>query len=80
MGGREEWATALAPPGVEMEGLDALAERFPSVRDPRACRVAVEAVKPSSGEAAPPTPTPAASLTPEEIRERILKLEPKYRE
>lgn len=81
-GGREETAAALAPPGVELEGLEALAARFPSTRDPGAKVIGVQAVKASSNgnQAIEPTPTSGVGLTREEIRERILRLEPKYRE
>ena len=74
-GGQGESAAALAPPGVELEGLEALAARFPSILDPAAKVIGVKAAK-----AIDLTPTPGGSLSPEEIRERILKLDPKYRE
>jgi GWxTD domain-containing protein len=80
MGGREESATALAPPGVELESLQTLAARFPSIQDPKARHVGIEAVRTSTEEAPSLAATPASNLTPEEIRERILHLDPKYRE
>jgi GWxTD domain-containing protein len=79
MGGREESATVLAPPSLDLEDLETLAARFPSLQNSKARPIAVAA---SSGVPGPPalTPSPFASLSPEEIRERILALPPKYRE
>ena len=36
LGGREESATALAPPAVNLEDLETLAARFPAIRNPGA--------------------------------------------
>ena len=79
MGGREESATVLAPPSVDLEDLETLAGRFPSLRNPQARPIAAA---PASGVPGSPSPTPppVAILSPEEIRERILALSPKYRE
>ena len=79
MGGREESATVLAPPIVELESLETLAGRFPSLRNPQARPIGAAA---ASGAPASPslTPSPIVSLSPEVIRERILALPPKYRE
>ena len=81
LGGRTESGVTLAPPSVGLEGLEALAARFPSIRDPQARPIGAAAAKPAGESAVPSTTTtPTASLTPGEIRERILRLEPKYRE
>ena len=76
-GGHKESTEALMAPAVEPEGLDGLAARFPSIQNPAAKVIGAEAAKVSPAE---PTPIPTVSMSPEEIRERILKLEPKYRE
>jgi len=82
LGGREDSATTLAPPSVNLEDLDTLAGRFPAIRNPQARPIAVETASGVPGERGSPsvTPSPFASLSPEEIRERILALKPKYRE
>jgi len=82
MGARTESALALAPPTIELEGLETLAARFPSIQDPTGKVIGVQAAKTSStgSQLIETTPLPGARLTPEEIRERILRLEPKYRE
>jgi GWxTD domain-containing protein len=79
MGGREESATVLAAPSIDLEDLETLAGRFPSVRNPQARPIDTAAAAGSPG-ATSPTPSSSASLSPEEIRERILALPPKYRE
>ena len=79
MGGREESATVLAPPSFDLEDLETLAARFPSLRNPQARPIGAA---PASGVPASPSLTrpPLAILSPEEIRERILALPPNYRE
>jgi GWxTD domain-containing protein len=79
MGGQEESATVLAAPSIDLEDLETLAGRFPSVRNPQARPIDTAAAAGSPG-ATSPTPSSSASLSPEEIRERILALPPKYRE
>ena len=81
LGGRTESATTLAPPALPLEDLETLAGRFPSIRDPQARAIAVEgpATTPvSSPETAAAAPNRRLSF--EEVRERILRLDPKYRE
>jgi GWxTD domain-containing protein len=80
LGARNEYGMTLASPEIDLEGLELLAARFPAIRDPRARPIGVEA--PSSVPVMPPSlaPSPLATLSPEEIRERILALRPKYRE
>jgi GWxTD domain-containing protein len=79
MGGREESGTVLAAPSIDLEDLETLAGRFPSVHNPQARPIGAAAV---TGPPASTSPTPSAytRLSPEEIRERILALPPKYRE
>jgi GWxTD domain-containing protein len=78
LGGRKESATTLAPPTVPLEDLETLAGRFPTIRDPQARAIAVEsqgtASWDSAGTAAP------RRLSFEEVRERIVRLDLKYRE
>jgi GWxTD domain-containing protein len=82
LGGSEDSATTLAPPSVNLEDLETLAGRFPAIRNPQARPIAAETASGVPGERDSPslTPSPYASLSPEEIRERILALQPKYRE
>ena len=81
LGGTTESASVLAPPAVDLEGLGTLAARFPSVLNPQARPISVEGGS-ARNEQRPPTltPSPRASLTPDEIRDLILRLEPQYRE
>ena len=79
MGGREESATVLAAPSIDLEDLETLAARFPSVRNPQARPIGTAAVAGPPGPASS-TPSSYTHLSPEEIRERILALPPKYRE
>jgi GWxTD domain-containing protein len=76
-GALAEYGTILAPPPVNVEDLKPLAARFPRIADPKARQIPIAEQVPG-GES--PTPAPGASLTPEEIRQRILRLAPKYRE
>ena len=80
LGGRTESASTLAPPTVDLEGLEAIAARFPSIQDPGARAIAVERAGNAPTPAGSPSPTPFASLTPDEIRDRILRLPAKYRD
>jgi hypothetical protein len=70
----------FALPEIPSEGLDQLRSRFPELRNPNVQSLPV--VGPSSPSRAEPTPTPEPKrlLTPEEIRDHIVKLDPKYRE
>jgi GWxTD domain-containing protein len=67
-------------PEISSEGLDQLRSRFPGLSDPGVKTLNV--VGPYPSPVAVPTPTPEQKrlLSPEEIRDRILKLEPKYRQ
>ena len=82
-----EQATLFEQPGVSTEGLDRQKNRWATSSDPGAKKIHVEG--PSSGaeevSASPipsptPTPEPLHKLSTEEIRERILRLEPRHRE
>jgi GWxTD domain-containing protein len=86
-GAAVEQATLFEPPKVSIEGLDRQKNRWATSSDPAAKKIHVEG--PSSGadgvSASPlpsptPTPEPHHKLSAEEIRERILRLEPKYRD
>jgi GWxTD domain-containing protein len=76
LGGASENARVLALPPVPTEQLADLAARFPGIRDPRAGAIRVE------GGSVSPTPTPEARLwmSADEMRDRILALEPRYRQ
>jgi hypothetical protein len=78
-GGQEESATVLAAPSIDLEDLETLASRFPSVRNPQARPIGAAAAAASPGSTSP-TPSSYTNLSPEDIRERILALPPKYRE
>ncbi len=86
-GAAMEQATLFQPPSVSTEDLDRQKNRWATSTDPAAKKIHVEG--PQSGTegaaASPipsptPTPEPLHRLSTEEIRERILLLEPKYRE
>jgi hypothetical protein len=68
----------LGLPLISTEGLDLVRSQFPQSANPNAKPLAVSG--PSSRPTPEPTPTPEPKrlLTPEEIRDRIVKLEPKY--
>jgi GWxTD domain-containing protein len=76
-GANVEQAQILAPPSVSTEDLSELAARFPGVADSRAKPIAVESAGTRQGSA---TPEAEHWLTQEEIRDRIVRLEPKYRQ
>jgi GWxTD domain-containing protein len=80
-----EQSQLLVLPQISSEGLDQFRSRFPGLADPSARPLHV--IGPSS-EATTPTSTPVPMRTPElkrllsaeEIRDRIVALEPKYRD
>jgi GWxTD domain-containing protein len=82
-----EQAMVFKPPEVSTEGLERLKARWATTSDPHAKKIGVEGPSTApppdtSGASTPsstPTPEPRHKLTPDEIRERILRLEPKYR-
>jgi len=81
-----EQSQIFKPPEVSTEGLERLRNRWATTSNPGAKEIGVEG--PSSGaprdtaSAAAPTPTPEPRhrLDADEIRERILRLERKYRQ
>ena len=86
-GAAMEQAMLFQPPVVSTEGLDGQKNRWATSSDPAAKKIRVEG--PSSGadgvSASPipsptPTPEPRHKLSAEEIRERILRLEPRHRQ
>jgi len=70
----------FALPKISSEGLDQLRSRFPQLSNPNVQGLKI--VGPSSRLEPEPTPTPEPKrlLTPEEIRDHIVKLDPKYRQ
>lgn len=87
LGAATEQARLFEPVKVSTEGLDRQKDRWATTSNPNAKIIHVEG--PSSGAPSPtpsPTPIPATTpgpprrLSPEEIRDRIRQLEPKYRE
>ena len=86
-GAAVEQATLFQPPVVSTEGLDGQKNRWATSSDPAAKKIHVEGPSSKGGDvAASPTPSPAPTREPrhrlsrEEIRERLLLLEPKYKE
>jgi GWxTD domain-containing protein len=77
-GGAKESAEALAPPAISTEDLPELAARFPAIADARARPSGVESARTISSVST--TPEAGQWLLAEEIRNRIVRLEPKYRE
>ena len=84
-GAMVEQAMVFKPPEVSTEGLERQKDRWATTSDPKAKRIGVEGPSTAaapSGVAAPlpaPTPEPRHRLSPEEIRERILRLEANYK-
>jgi GWxTD domain-containing protein len=85
-GGATEMATVFQPPVVSTEGLERLRNRWATTSDPRAKTIGIEgpssgAPREASGASTPaPTPEPRHTLSADEIRERILRRERKYRQ
>jgi GWxTD domain-containing protein len=82
MGGIGERARLFKLPDISTEGLDRLRKRFATTADPNAKQLSVEGPtsKPRAAPEPTPTPEPIRALTAEEIRNRIVLLEPKYRQ
>jgi GWxTD domain-containing protein len=85
-GGAIEMATVFQPPVVSTEGLERLRNRWATTSNPGAKEIGVEG--PSSGpprdassaSTPAPTPEPRHRLSGDEIRERLLRLERKYKQ
>jgi GWxTD domain-containing protein len=81
-----EQATLFEPPRVSTEGLERLRNRWATTSDPGAKTIGVEgpssgAPRDASSASTPaPTPEPRHKLSGDEIRERILRLERKYKQ
>lgn len=82
-----EQATLFEPPKVSTEGLDRQKNRWATSSHPGAKKIQVEGPSAAADDvaaSATPTPTPMPEprrrLSAEEIRERIFRLEPKYRD
>lgn len=82
LGGFMEAGRLLKVPEISTEGLDRLRVRFATTVDPNAKTLSVEGptTKPRAVPEPTPTPEPIHALTAEEIRDRIVHLEPKYRQ
>ena len=82
IGGLVESAKLTSLPELSTEGLDGLRKSLAALQDPKARPLG--AVGPSSQprKAPEPTPTPEPrhALTEDEMRDRIVQLDPKYRE
>ena len=81
-----EQARVFKPPEVSTEGLERLKDRWATTSDPKAKTIGVEgpssaAPRDASSAFLPtPTPEPRHNLSADEIRERILRLERKYKQ
>jgi GWxTD domain-containing protein len=81
-----EQAAVFKPPEVSTEGLERLRNRWATTSDPGAKTIGVEgpssgAPRDAPGASTPsPTPEPHHKLSADEIRERILRLERKYKQ
>jgi len=86
VGAISEQARLFEPARVPTEGLDRQRDRWATTSNPKAKVIHVEG--PSSALSSTPSPTPSPITTPElrrrlsaeEIRDRVPRLEPKYRE
>ena len=85
-GGAIEMATVFQPPVVSTEGLERLRNRWATTSDPKAKTIGLEgpssgAPRETSSASTPaPTPEPRHKLSTDEIRERLVRLERKYRQ
>jgi len=81
-----EQAAIFKPPEVSTEGLERLRNRWATTSNPGAKEIGVEGpssgvLRDAPGATAPsPTPEPRHKLNADEIRERILRLERKYKQ
>jgi hypothetical protein len=80
-----EQAAIFKPPEVSTEGLERLRNRWATTSDPGAKTIGVEgpssgAPRDASASTMTPTPEPRHRLSADEIRERLLRLELKYRQ
>ncbi len=82
-----EQATLFEPVRISTEGLDRQKSRWATSSDPAAKKIHVEGPSSAAGEISPPaipsptpTPEPRRKLSAEEIRERLLRLESKYKD
>lgn len=80
LGGIFESAKILAAPAVPLEDLETLAGRFPGIRNPQARPIAAESPAAGTMESPDAPPAPRRHLSFEEVRERILHLDSRYRE
>jgi GWxTD domain-containing protein len=85
-GGAVEVATVFQPPVVSTEGLERLRNRWATTSDPGAKPIGIEGpssgapVDSSNASTPAPTPEPRHKLSGDEIRERILRLDRKYKQ
>ena len=83
LGASQERARVLAPLQISLEGFERIKDVSPTAADPNAKTINAQGPS-SSGRRPEPEPTPAPEprrwLTAEEMRDRILKLEPKYKQ
>ena len=81
-----EQAAIFKPPEVSTEGLERLRNRWATTSNPGAKEIGVEgpssgAPREASSASTPsPTPEPRHKLSSDEIRERILRLDRKYKQ
>jgi len=80
LGGTFESATTLAAPDVPLEDLETLAGRFPGIRNPQARPIAIERPAAAAMDSPDAPRSPRRHLSFEEVRERILRLDLRYRE
>jgi GWxTD domain-containing protein len=82
LGGIVETGRLLGLPEVSTEGLELLRSSFATTADPNAKKINVEgpSSKPSTPPEPTPTPEPRHQLSVDEMRDRIVHLEPKYRQ
>jgi GWxTD domain-containing protein len=72
-GGTIEYASLSRPPEISTEGLERFRNKWASLADPKARPIPI-----AGAPAVTPTPEPKHRLSGEEMRDRILKLEPRY--
>ncbi|MGH9366658.1 MAG: GWxTD domain-containing protein, partial [Thermoanaerobaculia bacterium] len=82
LGGIAERARLFKLPEISTEGLDRLRSSMATTANPNAKQLSVQGPSstPRATPAPTPTPEPVRALTAEEIRDRIIHLEPRYRQ
>jgi len=78
-GAEKEYAQLLKPDEISTEGLEAERKKWAESSDAKAKTLTVASSSPRPAPEPTPTPEPRRLLSRDEMRDRIIELEPKYR-